>query len=107
VDVINFPRPWFRISFYYVYLPFVVLGYTFQLVTAAGLSRGKTWARIATTYCLRIYLAVLLLVAALFMAGAAVFAARGEWGGSVALATQALGSITGAALVGWISRRAV
>jgi hypothetical protein len=105
MDAVHLPRPWFRTYFYYLHLPIVIFAYAFQLVAAAGLFRRKIWARIATAYCFHIYSIVLALVAVLLLAGAAVFVARGESGGSAALATQALSSTIVAALVGWISRR--
>jgi len=105
MNALHLPRPWLRTYFYWLHLPLVILAYAFQLVAAAGLFTRKTWARIATTYCLDIYSIALVFVAALLLAGAAVFAARGESGGTVALVTQALSSIVGAVLVGWISRR--
>jgi hypothetical protein len=105
IDAVYLPRSWFRSYFYYLHLPFVILAYAFQLVAAAALFMRKTWARIAVASSFRIYSIVLVLVAALMLAGATVFAARGEWGGSVALVTQALSSTIGAALLGWIARR--
>jgi hypothetical protein len=105
VDAIHIPRPWFRTYFYYVHLPLLILAYVFQLVTVAALSRRKPWARIATAYCFRIYMVVLSLVTTFFLTGAAVLAARGESTGSITLVIQAAGSILGAVLVAWISRR--
>lgn len=105
VDAIHIPRPWFRTYFYYFHLPLLILAYVFQLVAIAALSRHKPWARIATAYCFRIYVVVLSLVTALFLAGAAVLAARGESGGSITFVIQAAASSFGAVLVAWISRR--